>query len=391
MKEQHIAVAGSPPETLEVLALEPYFGLSHRTFLEGYRRYSRHRVAIWSLPPRKWKWRMRGAAYLFASRAAEMPPADVPHVVLASDFLNLADWRAVAPRPWRDVPVVAYFHENQLTYPLSEAAPADFHHGWINLSTALAADAVLFNSRFHRESFLDAVGLALAKMPDHVPPGLVERLERLSDVFPVGVDFEPHRAAFARRPRDPGATGFPSSPLLLWNHRWEHDKGPDLLAAALLELRAKGVRFRLALCGESSQPPPAEFEALRTRLDDDIVQFGFCASRDEYLDLVARADVVLSTARHDFFGVAVLEAIYLGCLPALPRDLSYPEIVPEALHDRLLYESGRNLAAWLRRFLREPPLAARGTLREAAARFDWKVLAPRLDAILGETAARGRR
>ena len=37
---------------------------------------------------------------------------------------------------------------------------------------------------------------------------------------------------------------------------------------------------------------------------------------------------MLSTARHEFFGVAVVEALLAGCLPWLPDRLSYPELLP---------------------------------------------------------------
>ena len=38
---------------------------------------------------------------------------------------------------------------------------------------------------------------------------------------------------------------------------------------------------------------------------------------------------MLSTARHEFFGIAVAEALRAGCLPWLPARLSYPELLPE--------------------------------------------------------------
>ena len=44
--------------------------------------------------------------------------------------------------------------------------------------------------------------------------------------------------------------------------------------------------------------------------------------------MLSRADWVLSTASHEFFGIAVVEAMLMGCLPWLPDRLSYPELVP---------------------------------------------------------------
>ena len=40
--------------------------------------------------------------------------------------------------------------------------------------------------------------------------------------------------------------------------------------------------------------------------------------RGEYLELIGTCDVVASTARHEFFGIAVAEAMAAGCAPLLP-------------------------------------------------------------------------
>ncbi|MGQ9590683.1 MAG: tRNA-queuosine alpha-mannosyltransferase domain-containing protein [Planctomycetota bacterium] len=369
---------------LKVLALEPYYNLSHACFLEGYAGRSRHAVETWSLAPRKWKWRMRGSAYAFAERARGAAPEGAPDVLLASDYLNLADWRALAPRGFREAPAILYFHENQVTYPLGPQAPKDFHYGWINLSSALAADRILFNSRYHREEFLGTLERILSRMPDHVPAGLAARIRGRSSVFPVAIDFAQHRAARARAARSEGGV-----PLVLWNHRWEGDKDPELLLSAMLEAKRRGVLFRLAVCGQSFRERPAALERAKVELREELESFGFLEDRDAYLSLVARSDFVLSTARQEFFGVSVVEAMYLGCLPILPRALSYPEILPERLHATFLYDSPERLPDVLCRLLRAPPIHLRSQIEEAAARFDSSRLAPELDAIVEEVYAAG--
>ncbi len=54
------------PENLHVVVLEPYHGGSHAAFVSAIQAHSRHRITLVTLPARKWKWRMRGAAIWFA-------------------------------------------------------------------------------------------------------------------------------------------------------------------------------------------------------------------------------------------------------------------------------------------------------------------------------------
>ena len=369
---------------LRVLALEPYFGLSHKTFLEGYRSHSRHQVEIWSLPATKWKWRMRGGAWSFAETARGTTSGEGFDVILASDFLNLPDWRALAPPGFRDLPVLVYFHENQITYPLGREAPVDFHYGWINASTALAADRILFNSENHRRDFLAALGAVLRKMPDHIPERLLESLPERSAVFPVGIDFRPHDLVRAPVPRS-----IPEAPVIFWNHRWEYDKGPDLFFETLIRLRNQGIPFRLVVCGQSFQARPPVFDRAREALADRIDHFGFFENTEGYLRAAAGADIVVSTAVNEFFGVSVIEAVYLGCLPVLPRRLSYPEIIPAHLHQEFLYADDRGFPAFLAGFLRDPPWGHREELHAAMGHFGWNLLAPVLDRELEVLAERG--
>ena len=69
---------------------------------------------------------------------------------------------------------------------------------------------------------------------------------------------------------------------------------------------------------------------------------GYIDSKREYWEWLHKADWVLSTADHEFFGIAVVEALFAGCLPWLPERLSYRELLPavgrgltpEATHQR---------------------------------------------------------
>ncbi len=119
-------------KTLNVVVLEPYYGGSHAAFVDTLKLHSRHRVALVTLPARKWKWRMRGAAIWFARDARNWErwggngPVDA---ILCSDMLSVADLRALLPPSLRSLPIACYFHENQLTYPIPDDQRRDFQYG----------------------------------------------------------------------------------------------------------------------------------------------------------------------------------------------------------------------------------------------------------------------
>jgi glycosyltransferase involved in cell wall biosynthesis len=146
---------------------------------------------------------------------------------------------------------------------------------------------------------------------------------------------------------------------------------------ALYALADEGLRFRVALAGQNFRVAPAEFNEARARLGDRLEHYGYIESEAEYANLLHRADIVLSTAIHEFFGVSVVEAVYCGCLPVLPNRLSYPELIPPELHGRCLYDDFPDLLAKLRSAIAAP--AALPALRQAMARFDWSVQGPIYD------------
>ncbi|MBI3450036.1 MAG: DUF3524 domain-containing protein [Acidobacteria bacterium] len=318
-------------ERARVLYLDPYHTASHRALAEALRDRSRHDVTLLSLPPRKWKWRMRGAALAFEPqvRALAGPPAGV---LVTTDFLNLPEFLALTrdhfPSP---LGAIVFFHENQLTYPTPSSDLRDIHFGLANLYTALAADRVVFNSEFHRDSFVAGAEELVRLMPDFRPERIAPRLLDRASVLGLPLDLAAMDAA--RRPE--------RQPWILWNHRWEEDRAPGEFFTAMETLAARARRgeapdFRLVVVGQTYRTKPAIFDAARGRLAQRIERWGFVESRREYLELVSRCAVVVSTSRHEFFGVSVMEAIHLGCLPILPRRLAYPALAGG--DDRVLYD-----------------------------------------------------
>jgi glycosyltransferase involved in cell wall biosynthesis len=370
--------------TLRILALEPYYGGSHRAFLDDWIVRSRHRWTLLTLPAHKWKWRMRHGAVTFArdlwQRVASGGEWDL---LFCSDMLSLAELRGLAPPAVRGLPGVVYFHENQLTYPAPAAGERDLHFAFTNLTTALAADAVWFNSAFHRDELLGALPRLLARMPDFPPYEAIEAIRARSRVEHPGVAEMPSRTA--RRP----------GPMrILWAARWEHDKNPAAFFAAVDELAARGVAFRISVVGQRFERQPPCFAAARQRQAERIDRWGYQAARDQYEAALLEADVLVSTADHEFFGLGVVEALAAGAYPVLPNRLSYPEIVGGAgeLADELLYDGtiralSDRLAVLAERLARGDLWWGRPELgRRLAARFGWSVRAPELDEALDETA-----
>ena len=364
-------------EGLRIAAIEPYFGGSHKAFLEGWQRASGHRIEIFGLPARKWKWRMRGGALHFAKEPGErMEGYDA---LFASDFLSLAELVALAPSAGRIAKVV-YFHENQVTYPVRFETERDYQFGFTNVTSCLAADLVLFNSAFHRGEFIAGLGPFLGRMPDFVPTGVIGEIERKSRVAHLGVEMEGLRRAREGRRRGPA--------VVLWNHRWEFDKNPEGFFEALVDLAREGADFRIAVAGERFRESPAVFERAREELGDRIVHWGHAPSREEYVALLGRSDIVVSTAVHEFFGLAVVEAIAAGCWPILPRRLSYPELLPQDMHEEHLYDSEAELRMKLRKAIEGIEEVRDREVGGTMERFSWEERVEDFDRTMREAVER---
>jgi glycosyltransferase involved in cell wall biosynthesis len=116
------------------------------------------------------------------------------------------------------------------------------------------------------------------------------------------------------------------TPVIVWNHRWEHDKNPDQFFEALLKLEEKRHDFHLILLGQSFQSCPKCFKTAKQHFGKKVLHYGFAESYSQYISLLKQGDIVVSTALHEFYGIAILEAVRSGCFPVLPEKLSYPEI-----------------------------------------------------------------
>lgn len=280
-----------------------------------------------------------------------------------------------------------YFHENQFEYPVREEIERDGQFGWTQALSASVADVVFWNSNYNLQSFLSGLRKFIMTMPKEQRPTYDTMAKRITEksvisyfpVPPVPLDITPLSAPTDDRPLH-----------IVWNHRWEWDKGPEIFFSALRKV-IEGFQiaqtstsstafpqatsessmavtaqetsiptFYVSVIGESFGEVPEEFEKAKTEFAPYLKHFGYLESRGLYFNALNEADIVVSTALHEFFGVSVIEAIRCGCYPLCPNRLVFPEYLPEA-H---LYKTEEQLAKKLRYFIKYPQ-----KLRQMS---DWK-------------------
>jgi len=358
--------------TTPIYALEPFYSGSHKQFLTGLQNHLDADIRIAPMSPHHWKWRMHGSAQYYADLMAG--ESWKPGIILASDFVCLSALRGLIPNPaqwtW-----LLYFHENQLTYPFREKQDRDLTYGHMNIQSAMAADRVYFNSYFHMQDFLGAIPKFYERFVDYIPQDIPQRIRTKSAVLPIGLELERFDSVAApARENDAG--------IILWNQRWEHDKNPALFFTTLFQLVEEDISFRLIVCGEHFEDYPAIFEEAREKLSDRIIHWGYAQEWEKYAALLHQADIVVSTAEHEFFGIAALEALYCRCYPLFPKRLVYPEYIPEERQKSNLYTSDQDLYRKLRFVLRRIEDTRRFHFRDISKQFDWAYVAPQWKRVL---------
>ncbi|MBN3324770.1 GTDC1 protein, partial [Atractosteus spatula] len=413
---------------MSVLLIEAFYGGSHKQLIDLLQENVKDCVT-YSLPAKKWHWRARTAALYFMQA---VPHSITYRVLLTSSVLNLAELTALRPDLAR-LKKVLYFHENQLVYPVRKSQERDFQYGYNQVLSCLVADVVVFNSAFNMESFLTSIPTFMKLIPDHRPKDLEKLIRPKCQVlyfpikFPDVRRFLPeHKLNFYKRRLDfeekryPGLSGsFSGSkhctetelptdnstsdltpeprvleqrcvrpatqqrPLhIVWPHRWEHDKDPEVFFKTLLKLKERGLSFQVSVLGETFTDVPDIFAEARKDLDGYISHWGYIPSKDDYLKALCEADVVVSTARHEFFGVAMIEAVYCGCYPLCPNALVYPEIFSA----EYLYSTPEQLFKRLRDFCRRPDRARGYHAKVDMDQFSWAALCRKFRSLLAAEA-----
>jgi len=340
---------------MEILLLSAYHAQSHKQWCEGLiSNFPEHSWELLSLPPRYFNWHMRGNALIWWKFHKKTLNSDFD-LIIATSMTDLHGLRGFLPG-LADIPSILYFHENQFDYPLSNSDKAKVELQLVSFYSALCADQVVFNSFYNLQSFMTGLRKLLKKLPDFVPTEQIEEIEKKSSVLPVPL-FDPCCCT---------PTNTSKKLSIVWNHRWEYDKWPENFFLALLKLKQSAIEFDIHVLGQQFRQQPAIFAEMQQTLSENIQTWGFVENVEEYRKILGSADVVVSTALHDFQGLAVLEAVACGCLPVVPDRLAYPQFFQEKYRYPSFVENNEKqakvLASHLKRLAKD---CARHELAEA--------------------------
>lgn len=368
---------------MQILIIEPFLGGSHKKWAEEYQKFSAHDVKIISLPGRHWKWRMFGGA---VELAKQFLAADInPDILLVSDMLDLTTFVSLCRNQLSTTAISIYFHENQITYPWS---PDDLdiklkrnnHYGFINYTSALVADSIFFNSEYHLTSFTESLEPFLKQFPDFRSLDNIPKVKAKSKVLPLGIDlnkFDKYKIQSIH-----------NEPVILWNHRWEYDKNPELFYKILRRIKDENISFKLIILGQSFSKTPSIFNDLEIQFSDQIIHIGHVSSFNEYADLLWKSDILPVSSNQDFFGGSVVEAIYCNCFPILPNRLAYPEHIPKTEHSRHYFNNEEEFYKKLKdTILNFQEIQSSDKLKNFVASYDWSTLAPHYDSTFEKLAS----
>ncbi len=295
-----------------ILIIDSFFTGSHKYWGIELQKRLPCKVELLTLSGKHWKWRMEGGAYELAQKFKKK--SYQPKVIIATDMVNIPMFYGFANIKLDEIPCIMYFHENQFAYPKSphevdKLNGREHHYSFINLSSALFANEVVFNSKFNEASFLEGASKLIKELPSNTL-----KIETINThiIYP---GIEKPAVKYIKTS---------SQPVLLWNHRWEHDKNYTLFIKGLEFLKMKSIDFKLIILGKGTEKNEVK-KFFENHFKRELIHCGYVETRKEYCHLLSKVTHVPVTSKHDFFGLSVAEAMSYGCFAILPKHQAYPE------------------------------------------------------------------
>lgn len=248
---------------------------------------------------------------------------------------GLAPWARAA-----GVPSLVVSHERLdrwLRQWLSARLPLDRAADRANAALAASFDHVVCTTAWARQEF--------------------DRVQVPARQVPLGVGLADFPAAGARV--DDGTL------RLVLSSRLSREKRPDLAVGAVLELRRRGHRATLRVCGDG----PLRRALLAQGAGTPVELLGFVPDRRTLAGELGRADIALAPGPVETFGLAALEALACGT----PVVGNVHSALPEVLGDAGTSSASTpwSFADGVERLLELPPTERRRRARARAEGFPW--------------------
>ncbi|XP_032045787.1 glycosyltransferase-like domain-containing protein 1 isoform X8 [Aythya fuligula] len=316
---------------MTVLLIEAFYGGSHKQLMDLLQEELKEECVLCTLPAKKWHWKARTAALYFMQTVPTNPN-------------------------YRFMPEHKLAHLENLIGVKSNGDAYQFA-GLPGQQKSRALGGLMKNSNVCHESGLCEAqpGLCTTQHEGlHSPLTAPERLnksEASESTNPCQEEDKQHLTFNLCNIWS--GMDYQQRPLhVAWPHRWEHDKDPETFFKVLLKLKEKELPFHVSVLGECFTDVPDIFSEAKKALGSSVLHWGYLPSKDDYFQALCTADVVVSTAKHEFFGVAMVEAVYCGCYPLCPKALVYPEIFPA----EYLYSTPEQLFKRLQNFCKRPDI-----------------------------------
>lgn len=326
---------------MKILLLSSYNTPSHSYWAKSLiNTFPEYKWTYLKLPARKFSWRIRGNPLSWMANESSVLLNNYDTIV-ATSMVDLSTIIGLFPNLGK-AKKIYYFHENQFEYPLSSKKNhSNVESMMVNLYGALAADIAVFNSEYNMKSFFSGAEKLLKKINDHSPVSILDNIRYKVELLPVPIALK-NKSSTKKIPRS-----------IIWNHRWEYDKNPEDYYNALRILKGKNIDFKLIMMGIQFKNSPMAFENIKNDFKENILCWGE-QSKSDYFKWLSKGEFTISTAIHEFQGLAVMEAVQMGAIPIVPNRLSYPQWFPK---ENIYEESPQDLATKLEiSFLEQPKI-----------------------------------
>ena len=134
-------------------------------------------------------------------------------------------------------------------------------------------------------------------------------------------------------------------PWILCPSRFKPEKGHTVLLEAMAALKQQGLTPHVLFAGDGPLQQPAEYRARELGLEAQCRFLGQVAP-GELLALMREADLVTVPSTHEGFGLAIVEAMALGCPVIATAVGGVPEVVVSGSSGLLANPAILNRSRW---------------------------------------------